>query len=66
MTLLFNTLSRFVRAFLHKEQVSFTFMATVTVHSDFGTQENKICLISSFPPFICHEAIGPDAKILVL
>ena len=25
-----------------KEQVSFNFMATVTIHSDFGAQENKI------------------------
>ena len=41
-------------------------MATVTVHSDFGTQENKICVISPFPLFICNEAMGPDAKILVL
>ena len=30
-------------SFSSKEQVSFNFMATVTVHSDFGTQENKVC-----------------------
>ena len=42
MSLLFNTLSRLVIAFFPKEQVSFNFMAVVTVCSDFGAQENKI------------------------
>ena len=35
MSLLFNTLSRFVIAFLPKDQASFNFMAAVTIHSDF-------------------------------
>ena len=26
-----------------KEQVSFNFVSAITVHSDFGAQENKIC-----------------------
>ena len=46
MSLLFNTLSRFVIVFFFfppKEQVCFNFMASVTIHSDFGAQENKIC-----------------------
>ena len=38
--LLLNMLSRFVIAFPSKEQMSFNFMAAVTIHSDFGTQEN--------------------------
>ena len=42
MSLPFNTLSKFVIAFFSKEQVSFNFMAEVTVHSDFGAQENKM------------------------
>ena len=46
--LLFNTLSGFVIAFLPKEQASFNFVAAVTIHSDFGTQENKICHSSMF------------------
>ena len=41
--------------FLSKEQVSFNFMAAVTVPSDFGAQENKIC----------YEVMGPDTIILV-
>ena len=39
MSLLCNMLSRFVLAFLSRRK----FMAAVTVHSDFGAQENKIC-----------------------
>ena len=35
-------LSKFVIAFIHKEQVSFNFMAAVTICSDFGAQENKV------------------------
>ena len=42
MSLLFNKLSRFVIAFLPRSK-SFNFMAAVTVHSDFGAQENKVC-----------------------
>ena len=36
-------------------------MAAVTVHSDFGAQENKVC--HCFP--ICHEVMEPDAMIFV-
>ena len=38
MSLLFNMLSRFVIAFLPRSK-HLNFMATVTVHSDFGAQE---------------------------
>ena len=48
MSLLFNIRSRLVMAFSSKEQVSFNFMAAVTICSDFGAQENKIC---QFPLF---------------
>ena len=41
-------------------------MAAVTIHSDFGAQENKVCHFSIFFPFVCHEMMGPDAMILVL
>jgi len=34
--------------------VSFNFMAVVTICSDFGAQENKVC-------HCCHEVMGPDA-----
>ena len=35
MSLLFNTLSRFVITFLSRRRGSFSFMAAVTVHSNF-------------------------------
>ena len=64
MSLLFNTLSRF-HNFPSKEQASFNFMAAVTVHGDFGAQENKVCHCFHFSPSICHEVLGLDAMILV-
>ena len=39
MFLLFNTLA----SFSSKEKASFNFLAVVTILSDFGPQENKIC-----------------------
>ena len=41
------------------------FTAAVTIHSDSGAQENKICHCFPFSPSICHEVMGPDAMILV-
>ena len=40
MSLLFNTLS--LHSFSSKEQVSFNFMAAVTICSDFGAPQNKV------------------------
>ena len=39
-------------------------MATVTIHSDFGTQEIKFVTISIFSPSVYHEVMGPDAMII--
>ena len=47
ISLLCNTLSRFVIAFLPVSKC-LNFMAAVTVCSDFGAQENKICHCSHF------------------
>ena len=55
---------RFVIAFLPRS-TCLNFMAPVTVHSDFGAQENKICHCCHFFPFYLHEVMGPDAMILV-
>ena len=40
-------------------------MATVTVQSDFGAQENIICHRFHFSPSICHEVMGLDAMIFI-
>ena len=63
MSLLFNMRSRFVIAFLPRRKC--LFMAAVTICSDFGAQENKVCHVSVVSPSICHEVMGPDAMILV-
>ena len=51
MSLLFNTLSGFVIAFLPCSK-HLNFVAAITIHSDFGAQENKICHCFHFFP-IC-------------
>ena len=54
MSLLFNMLSRFVRV-----NKRLNFMAAVTICSDTGAQENKIChCFHFFPPSICHEVMA--------
>ena len=50
MSLLFNMLSRFVIAFLSRNKHLFNFVSTVTIHIDFGAQENKICHCFQFFP----------------
>ena len=50
-TLLFNMLSRFLIAFLPRSK-SFNFMASVTICSDFGAQEDKVC--HCFPCFFIY------------
>jgi len=40
-------------------------MAAVTICSDFGAQENKICHCFYFFPSICHEVMRLDSMILV-
>ena len=48
MSLLFNMLSRLLIAFLSRSK-SFNFMAEVTLCSDFGALENKVCQFPLFP-----------------
>ena len=51
-SLLSNTLSRFVTAFLlRSKHVLISWLPAATVHSEFGTQENKIC---HFAPLFPH------------
>ena len=63
--LLFNTLSGFIIAFFRKEQASFNIVAVVTIHSDFGAQENKICHCFHFFPIYLPWSMRPDVMILV-
>ena len=40
-------------------------MAAVTICSDFGAQEKKVCHCFIVSPFICLEVMELDAMILV-
>ena len=57
LSLLFNTMSRFVIAFLTKSKH--------LLICDSGAQENKYVTVSTFSLFICHEVMGPDDMILM-
>ena len=69
MSLFFNIRSRVVIAFLPRiNRLLNSWLQSLSIvifHSDFGTQENKIYHCFPFPPSICHEVMGWDAKILV-
>ena len=55
MSLLFNTLSSFVIVFSSKEEVSFNFMAAVTVAVILEPMEIKSVTVSTFLPSVCHK-----------
>ena len=56
----------FGHSFSSKEQVSFNFMAAITICSDFEAPPKiKSVTVSIVSPSICHEVMGPDAMILV-
>ena len=48
-SLLFNMLSRFITAFLPKSKHLFSFMTSVTIHSDYGAHVNNSCQFPFFP-----------------
>ena len=62
---LFNTLSRFVIAFLPRKKrlliSRLQSLSTVILEP----KKIKSVTVSTFPPSICHEVMGPDAMILV-
>ena len=60
MSLLFNMLSKLGHSFSSKEQVSFNFIAAVTICSDFGAPKYKVCHC-----FHCFHGMGLHAMIFV-
>ena len=60
MSLLFNMLS-VGHSSSSKEQISFDFMAAVTICSDFGATKIKSVTVSTVSPSVCHEVTGQDA-----
>ena len=65
MSLLFNTLSRFVIVFLQK--IMCLLISWQESPSAVILEPKKIIFVtvSILFPFICHEVMGPDAMILV-
>ena len=66
ISLLFNTLSMFVRAFLPRRNhllISWQLLPSAVI---LEPQKRKSVTISIVSPSICHEAMGLDAMILVL
>ena len=64
MSLLFNTLSRFVIDFLQEANV-FWFHGCSYIHHDFRAWEEKSVTAFTFCLSVCCEVMGPDAMILV-
>ena len=65
ISLLLNTLFRFVIAFLPRGKDLLSFMAAVTICSDFLSKKRKPVTVSTFSPFIYQKVMGLDAMILV-
>ena len=67
MSLLFNTLSRCVIAFLPRSKGLLTSQLQSPSALIFGAQENEVghCFQFHPPPSICHEVMEPDAMILI-
>ena len=66
MPLLFNTLSRFVIAFLpRRKRLSISWLQSSSAVI-LEQEKIKSVTVSIFSPSICHEVMGLDALILVL
>ena len=73
MSLFLNLLSRFATAYLPRSKcLLINFMAVVTIHSDFGAKENKICHCYHFFPLYlawsygtgCHDTCFLECWVL--
>ena len=64
MSLIFDTLSRFVMAFLPRSK-RLNFVGVSTVHTDFRAQENKSCHCFHYFPIYLPWSDGPDVLIFV-
>ena len=65
ISLFFKTLSRFVIAFLPRSKHLLTSWLQLLSAGILKSRKIKSVTASIFPPFICHEMMGPDAIILV-
>ena len=65
MALLFNTLSRFVIAFLSRSKHLLISWLQSPSAGILEPKKIKSVTVSIVSPFICHEVMGPDSIILV-
>ena len=65
MFLLFNTLSRFVIAFLLRSKCLLILWLQSPSVVILEPKKIKFVIVSIFSPSICHEVMGPDVIILV-
>ena len=66
MSLLFNMLSTFVIDFFPRnEHLLISWLQSLSAVI-LEPKKRKSVTVSTFPPSICHEVMGPDAMILVL
>ena len=65
MSLLFNTLSRFVIVFLPRSKSLLILLVQSLSPVILEPKKVKSATVSTFPPSICHEVMEPDAMILV-
>ena len=65
MSLLFNTLSRFVIAFLPRNKCLLILWLQSPSALILEPKKIKSVIVSILSPSICHEEMGPDAMILV-
>ena len=65
MYLLFNTLSRLVIAFLPRSKCLLISWRQSPSAVILEPTKIKFVTVSTFPPSICHEVMGPDAMIFI-
>ena len=65
MSLLFNTLSKLVTAFLPRSKCLLISWLQSPSSVILQPKKKKICHYFHFPPSICHEVMGPDAMIFI-
>ena len=65
MSLLFNTLSRFVIAFLPRSKCLLILWLQSPPAVILEPKKIMFVPVSTVSPSICHEVMGPDAMILV-
>ena len=66
MSLLFNMLSRFIMGFLPRSsRLLISWLQSLST-AILEPRKIKSVTASTFPPYICHKVMGPDATILLL